>query len=217
MSLRDVKVDLDARYLGIDVWRLMEAVPHFSLAKASDGLRFLKKLDRDCRELQSVLRQYPGVKYEPLDFVYVSIQSLAVLNEDLVADLTRRYQWHGIVWAAWLAALSPDEKFVPLLQDAFKRAPHNKWIIDLALSQITGAISAELAEHGELIAKIRNALQPLSRPTFTLRLAPNEYQIEQTRIDTEVLRECYHARGPSYASKMMAAYDFVNFRHTLAP
>jgi hypothetical protein len=199
----------------VDVWRLMDAVPHFSLAKAGSGLCFLRKLDRDCGELQSVLLQYPFVKYEPLDFVYVSIQSLAVLNENLVADLTRRYQWRGIVWAAWLAALSPDEKFVPLLQDAFKRAPHNTWIIDLALSQITGVIPAELAEHGELIAKIRNALQPLSRPNFTLRLAPNEYQVEQTRIDTEILRECYHARGPSYASKMMAAYDFVNFRHTL--
>lgn len=215
MSLRDIKVDLDARYLGMDVWRLMEAVPHFNLAKAGSGLRFLKKLDRDCSELQSVLHRYPFVKYEPLDFVYVSIQSLAVLNENLVADLTRRYRWQGIVWASWLVALSPDEKFVPFLRDAFKRAPHNTWIIDLALSQITGAISAELAEHGELTTKIRNALQPLSRPAFTLRLAPNEYQIDQTRIDTEILRECYHARGPSYASKMMASYDFVNFRHTL--
>lgn len=215
MNLRDIKVDLDARYLGMDVWRLMDAVPHFSLAKVGAGLRLLKKLDRDCGELQSVLRQYPFVKYEPLDFVYVSIQSLAVLNENLIADLTRRYQWYGIVWAAWLAALSPDEKFVPLLQDAFKRAPHNTWIIDLALSQITGAISDELAEHRELIVKIRNALQPLSRPNFTLRLAPNESQIEQLRIDTEILRECYHARGASYASKMICSYDFTNFKHTL--
>lgn len=72
-----------------DISRLFLGVPTLQLNRPAPAERFLAAAVATGAELRQVLRDYPQVRYQPLDFHYLCQQSLSALDDALLADLTR--------------------------------------------------------------------------------------------------------------------------------
>lgn len=187
-----------------DLLRLIGRVPYMRLAKPATAARYIEKLAADASELESVLIRYPAVLYEPLDDHYVLMRALGVLNESLVSDLTVHYTWRGIVWAAWLAALAPSAAYRTALLAARSRAPHNQWLVDLALSEIDGNERIGDAALRRDIRRLRKALQLVPWPQTALRVAPTGAELDLMKLEREQVKMGYFAGGCSGARKELA-------------
>lgn len=183
-------------YLRADIARLLGSIPKMTLAKPERALAFLKNVTRDGHELKNALACYPQMRIEPLDFHYVCLQSLGALNAHLISDLTKYYGWHGIVWASLIAALAPSETYAPYLTVALDAAPHNQWIVQVALGVIEGRDISGMDEHTAIIQTLRAQLSHLSLPATKLRTNPTA----KMAIDTQArVRDAYRRGGVSAA------------------
>lgn len=178
-----------------DVHRLLDQLPCLRLAKRSSAQHFIESLARDADELQHVLLAYPAIRYEPLESHYAVLRCLGALNEALIADLCQHHSWRGVVCAAFLTALLPDERFVPALQDAMNKAPESRWLVDLALAEATGATSASEGAFLPSVRRLRQLLRRVPRPVAKLRPAPSAHEVEQWALYRDELRRIYRERG----------------------
>jgi hypothetical protein len=156
-----------------DVLQLFAAIPYLHIGKARAAERLLAAAVRDGEELRSILCQYPGVKYQALDFHYACLQIMGAASEPLVADLTTHYTWRGIVWASWLIALSPALYYAQYLQ-ALTSADipeSNRWLVDLALHEIAGTQCAPSSQPQIYLHALKGQWASLKIPTVTLRAA----------------------------------------------
>ncbi|KWA70176.1 hypothetical protein WL30_15820 [Burkholderia ubonensis] len=159
-------------YLYDDVARLLLHVPSLRLNRPASAQSWLTDVVEAGAELAHMLRDYPRVRYEPLDFHYVCRQSLSALNDALLADLTRHFGWRGRHWAALLAALSGDARYLPHLEAARHDAAVS-WVTALAEAALNPAAALAASPCCQLIVRLREQIAPLPRVAVRLRANPS--------------------------------------------
>jgi hypothetical protein len=177
-----------------DVVRMITDLQYVRIMKVSAAKQRTAELVRDAVELQSVLAQYPQVRYEPLDYHYVLLNYLAAFNANVLADLcSGKYSWRGIVVAGWLACLKPSEGYMDHLSSvSATNYPHNFWFIRLAIAEAKCEQWAEDTDLQDLVAQLRTCLAPISLPDFRLRAAPS-------LAEHDAVRAAYRSGGASAA------------------
>lgn len=194
-----------------DLLRLVGSVPFMRLMHPEGATRVLRRAADDAEELASMLRQYPQVRYEPLDFHYVCLLNLGALSQELIEDLTCHFGWRGLVWASLLAALAPSEAYREALEAACAREPRQAWAVDLALARLGGFRPAEVEELLQLIERLDVALSTCPLPKVTLRPAESPAAIDARRA---VVAAAYRRAGK--ASPGRGGGVFCSFRRWMA-
>ncbi|WP_322085697.1 hypothetical protein [Burkholderia sp. BCC1999] len=156
-----------------DISRLFLFVPTLHLNRPAPAESFLAAAVATGVELEHVLRDYPQVRYQPLDFHYVCQQSLSVLDDTLLADLTvdLQFGWRGAHWAAWLIALSGDARYLPHLDEA-RRHRGVEWTAGMAEASMHPEASSARFRCARLIVDLRRQLASLPRVAVRLRKQP---------------------------------------------
>jgi hypothetical protein len=117
-----------------NVLQLFAGISYLQVGKVLAAQRLLEISVRDGLELQHLLRQYPDAQHPALEFHYACRRIIDARSAALIVDLTRNHTWRGIVWAAWLIALTPakgDENYLQM------NVPEpNRWLIELALHEV---------------------------------------------------------------------------------
>jgi hypothetical protein len=184
-----------------DVLRLLSQIPYLALAKPNSAKRYIELLVRDGTELEAILSQFPAVQYQPLDQHYVLLRAIGALCEELVSDLCANYSRRGIVWASFLVALAPAPEYRKYLVEASAYVPRNRWLLELALSEIDGTVWNPDAELQANIAKLRAMLSPLPRLATEFRRAPNTQEQHHIESGRERIKTAYRSGGLDAARK----------------
>ncbi|MCW3693239.1 hypothetical protein UE94_034675 [Burkholderia cenocepacia] len=164
-----------------DISRLFLGVPTLQLNRPAPAERFLAAAVATGAELRQVLRDYPQVRYQPLDFHYLCQQSLSALDDALLADLTRdmRHGWRGAHWAALLIALSGDARYLPHL-DAARRHRGVEWTAGL-LGRRCAIVGLPLLPVDRAVACATGRVAAGRRPVATVALAGSARSEDQRR------------------------------------
>jgi hypothetical protein len=194
-------------YLRTDIERLHLSVPHLKLATQRSALRFFEEVTQTGGELAHVLCRYPEVRYEPLDFHYVCMQSLGALNERVLSDLLTEQGWRGVLWGALLVALSPDARYRSLLESASGVAPYQQWAIDIALADLSGEQYAENRALQQTISTLSAQLAGHVRPAVALQEA---LPVEVLELRQQKVRAAYRQAGLAAAQAVLATVDNLN-------
>ena len=141
--------------------RLLGHIPHVTLAKQGSAKRYAERLVRDAEELEPMLLRYPQVKYEPLDPHYVLLKCMANLDAAFIDDLCDHFDWRGVVFAGWFAALRPDAAYRESLIAALGKSQPNDWLLELALVEIDDRIWTADPDLQQSIRRLRSCLHPL--------------------------------------------------------
>lgn len=173
-----------------DVQRLLASAPRFH--SSGSALRYLRDVAQSGAELRPTLQRYPFVKYEPLEFFYVCLQSLGALNESLISDLTRFHGWHGKEWASLLACFSPDPKYIPHLVLSAALGGHHRWAAQTALDIAHHRDGAERGELHQVLAKLRQLLNSVDLPRVEIRNVPD---IKFVEARADAVRQAYREGG----------------------
>jgi hypothetical protein len=198
-------------YVQSDVLRLVQQIPWSRFMKPESALRFWARLRDDGIELAHILRQFPAVKYQPLDTLYACARAVAALDEKLVADLSRHYSWQGVVQASFLAALRPDAAYAVHLQQARAHVPRNQWIVDLALDEIQDATCDRYPEHQKALRALRELVAGLPQPPAHPRPGPTADESMQLKIAAAEIADAYRVGGASHARAALEASAWKNF------
>jgi hypothetical protein len=191
-----------------DVLRLIRPLPYMQMMGEHGGLRLLRRQAWKIEAWGEFLPQYRTVLCEPLDFAYQYLRCFGALDTLLLKDLLLSWQftWRGVVIGAWLAALEPRAEFRELLLQARPLAPHNEWVVDLAVAAIDATRPPGMAEHLDAMDKIRRVLAPIPRPAIKLR----RYDRTQSPVYAEEARligEIYRTQGTDAALRHLAAHS----------
>ncbi|WP_175823844.1 hypothetical protein [Burkholderia sp. BCC0419] len=180
-----------------DISRLFLGVPTLQLNRSAPAERFLATAVESGVELRQVLRDYPHVRYQPLDFHYLCQQSLSALDDALLADLTRDMQfgWRGAHWAALLIALSGDARYLPYL-DEVRHHRGVEWTAELAEAASGPDAQSSACRCCRSIVQLRNQLAELPRVVVRLRrwLSP-----EALEARANAIRAAYRSGGADAA------------------
>lgn len=190
-----------------DVKRLFSRVPYLALAKPRSAKRYIASLVLDGVELQAVLSKFPEVRYEPLDQHYVLLRCLGALSDELVEDLcSLHYGWQGVVQAAFLVAIAPEERYRKYLVAARHKVPHTQWLVDLALAQINKLAWNGDTELQALVQRLRHLLSkvPARASSVLLRSALTEAELQQIGAEREKVRRAYRSGGLEAARKALS-------------
>ena len=188
------------------VHRLIFDLQYLRFAKVGSARTFLQKLTRDASELQPVLRQYPVVRYEPLDYHYVVLKYLSALTSELMEDLcSGSYDWRGIATAAWLLCLRPGADLTQALAPWTNTALEpNRWLVTLALAETNNTTWDGDPEIPHLLRSLRASLAPLPRPDFSLKKSPAAARLAGVAIQ---VRQAYRAGGLPAAQDVLRNAD----------
>ncbi|VWB42030.1 hypothetical protein BAR24066_01874 [Burkholderia arboris] len=180
-----------------DIRRLFRSIPTLQLNRPAPAERFLSAAVDTGNELEQVLRDYPQVRYQPLDFHYLCQQSLSVLDDALLADLTSDadFGWYGAQWAALLIALSGEARYLPHLDDA----RHHRgvaWTVELAEAAAGPDAASSACRCCRSIVLLRNQLAALPRVAVRLRpwLSPEALEAKASAV-----RAAYRSGGADAA------------------
>ena len=198
-------------YLERDVLRLVEGIPYLPLRSPKSALRFWARLRDDGIELAHLLRQFPFVKYEPLETLYACARAAAVLDEKLVSDLSTHYSWRGVVLVSFLIALRPRAIYEGYLQRAHERVPHNQWIVELALSEIRGSNDDRHIEHRQALRELRGAVANFPKQPVNLRRGPTADELPGLRSATAAVADAYKSSGVQQARAVLNASAWRGF------
>jgi len=180
-------------YHSDDIHRLYRSVPTLLLNRPAPAEQFLAAAVETGAELGHVLRDYPQVRYQPLDFHYLCQQSLSVLDDTLLADLTRDMNlgWRGSHWAALLIALTGDAQHLSHL-DEVRHHRGVAWAAELA-DAATGPDARTSAFRGcRSIVHLRDQLATLPRVAVRLRRGFSPEALEARAI---AVRAAYRSGG----------------------
>ncbi|MGK8207752.1 hypothetical protein ACRS8P_11680 [Burkholderia cenocepacia] len=185
-----------------DLYRLFSGVPTLRLNRPAPAESFLHAVVAAGDELAHVLRDYPHVRYEPLDFHYLCHQSLCALDDALLDDLTQDPDpggWRGAHWAALLVALSGDARHLPHL-DKVRRHRGVEWAAGLADAAVHPDASSGRSGCARLIVDLRHQLASLPRVAVRLRRQPPADVLAATAA---AVRAAYR-RGDVAAARALA-------------
>ncbi|WP_175996466.1 hypothetical protein [Burkholderia stabilis] len=176
-----------------DISRLFLGVPTLKLNRPAPAERFLAAAVDAGVELGHVLRDYPHVRYQPLDFHYLCQQSLSVLDDALLADLTCdiSHGWRGAHWAALLIALSGDARYLPHLDEA-RRHRGVAWSAELAEAASSRDARSSAFLCCQSIVRLRDQLSVLPHVVVRLRRCHSPEALDARAI---AVRAAYRSGG----------------------
>ena len=104
-------------YFEPDVWYLIGKAPVLGLGRESSGLSLLRRARSALETYRKALAAYPRVRCEPLDFLYICLESLGALDSLLFEDLMTGCTWRagscGV--RGWLRSLHSPSSWRPCL------------------------------------------------------------------------------------------------------
>ena len=174
---------------------LFSRLPYWRLMRQPEARRFVDLLVRDGEELAGALHQFPETRYEQLDSHYHLLSCLGAMDEDLIADLCTHYAWQGVVWAAWLCVLAPDPRYRRHLLGAGTRAPHNRWLIELALCENDEKIWPADAPMQAQARRLRAILAEVTPCRVVLRRRPVGFEACVLRRESAEVTRAYRSGG----------------------
>lgn len=186
-------------YLEADVGRLVLDIPYARIMRPSGAMTYWSSLCTDAMELASILHDYPQVRYEPLEPLYVCARAVASLDVHLVEDLSTHWTWRGVVCAAFLCSLKPEKQYRTYLLNAREHAPHGQWLIDLAIGEIDNSPIAAYAQHQECLRELRAVVEDIPAQRVPLRLGPQQRELSLLRSKAEAIAQAYKLGGVSAA------------------
>lgn len=195
-----------------DVWQMIRDLDYLRIAKIRSAKVFIQKLVTDASELKPALQQYPSVRFEQLDYFYLLLKYLAAVSPGLLSDLTSgQYTWRGIVIASWLACLKPNNEFQSALLPAEHLAPpENVWFVQLATAEISGSVWQGNPDLQNLVRALRESLDQIKPPTYSLRLAPTTAELEQWKAAQTKILAAYKQGGLTAAKMAMQDTSYAH-------
>ena len=192
-----------------DADELIRAFPYLAFSKPNSAKGLLSRWLRDVSELESIFLQYPAVKYEPLDSLYVVLKCVAGLCPDLIEALCRgRHTWRGVVTAAGLVALLPDAKYRESIAGV-EVGPINQWLVELALCEIDGVLWQRDPELQATLRALRAWIVRVPRPESRVRLdtrPPGAGQYADARL---AVAQAYKNGGVEAARAALQRFPFL--------
>lgn len=200
-------------YLSQDLAWVIDGLPPLALAKP----HFLAAMLAAGEEHAPVLAEYPQARHEDLEAYYLSLRGIGALDEDLLHDLLFAHSFRELACGAWLAALAPQPSYRRYLLDARDRAPHQQYLIDLALAMLDGEgrDRSEWPCDAQTFAdtqRIRAALDALPRPEVPLRRAPAPSLQQRLQEEDQRIRELYRREGSAAALAAMSGSATAFYR-----
>ena len=187
-----------------DLQFLFREFPYLKVARVDTVKRFLDFQIQLGLDLLFLLKEYPDHRYEQLEFYNICLKGLSILDEDIIADLTSKYSWQGIVVASWFSILNPSNIFYEYLKNVRQVTPkYNQWIVDLALAEIDGTI---FVEDKDLQLKLREFIIILNYAMFqknTLRKFFPCNILAKENVLKEELRLIFRIHGVVAANKYL--------------
>ena len=161
-------------YATDEATRFVADLDPLTWSRRTSAARWLTRMVDTAEALRPVLRQFPAVKYEPLEAHYALLRALGTLDEKLVCDLCHHLGWRGAAVAAWLALLQPCLAYAAPLRAGGRAAPGCHWITELAAAACEGRSVRD--DDGLLprVHRLRAVLDGVPRPRVPLRRYPNE-------------------------------------------
>jgi hypothetical protein len=191
-------------YYSEDVAYFVRTSPYLTLAKPHSATSFLLRQVEAAEECLLTLRAYPDIFVEPLSFLYTCLRSLGALVQAFFEALVHDHTWRGVVWGAWLAMLEPRAEFGDALHSARPTCSKNEWLVDCALSTITGqAPGAEYEPILALAQRYRRCLDGVSRPAVRLRSEPTAAEVTQMEWERARIRSVYAKAGADAALRCL--------------
>jgi len=198
-----------ARLSESDVHDLIRAFPYQAFSKPNSAKGLLNRWLRDVSELEAIFLQYPAVKYEPLDSLYIVLKCGGALCPPLIEELCcGRYDWRGVVTAAGLVALLPDAQYRESIAGA-EVGPINHWLVELALCEIDGALWQRDPELQAILRALRAWLVRVPRPESGVRhdrRAPEIGQYAEARL---AVAAAYKSGGVQAARAVLQRFAFL--------
>jgi len=198
-------------YLESDVEALLLNIPYARFMESSGALRYWSALCSDAKELAPILRHYPHVRYAPLEPLYLCARAAASLDEHLVADLSTHWTWRGVVYAAFLCSLKPKKEYRKYLWDARERAPHNRWLVDLAICEIDKSPIDSYVKHQECLRELRAVVEHIPAQRVLLRPGPQQEELFLLRSSAKSIAKAYRLGGVSAARAAIDASPWKPF------
>lgn len=192
----------------IDLIFLFRHFPYLSILNQKSVGPFLDIHIQEGIELQYMLEAYPQVHYAPLEFYYICLKGVSILDEDVISDLTQYYSWRGILIAGWLSILYPSEAFYPILHKVLPITPEqNLWIVELALAEIR-QIPFKDKVLQQKFSRFRNLLHTAKYEKCSVRKVPYPDLAPEERKQTDELRSICRKEGVQAARQHMSNSTF---------
>jgi len=183
-------------YNYLDCEYFMSKAPYMRLMKSGVGLSFISQEIEKIHGFATCIAEYPTVKYEPLDFLYQCHECLCALDKMLFEDFVVHFNWRGIVWASWLAAITPRPQsyMTELLESQRDAAPQNVWVVNLALKSLSNTVDE--ADRALSIAReYKNYLSLLPYKKLPLRKWYPETHLKLQELRRQKVLEIYKSQG----------------------
>lgn len=191
-------------FLFSDVKRLYSYSFYWKIANAQRFPNFLADKISVGVELSQLLKEYPAVRCEPLDFHYVCLQSLAAFDGLLLDDLLKGHGQAGFVWGLFLTYLNPSLQFKEQLQSVLDMYPRHRPLVEAALAYGENAPSGLGLEVDRSLEQLRQQLNSSALPVVTLK---KELSLEQGQLRQEKVREAYRLYGADAALKVLKSIN----------
>jgi hypothetical protein len=183
---------------------LMQGEPMIYLQFGSKSvLRLLKRMQATGRAYGKQLREFPGVRCEPLEFFYQCRRGMDALDAHLFDDLMHRYSWREANWAVWLAALKPDPAWVEALRQMRQRDTHVAMTIDLALIAAGDSVPEPMPEYVSVLTEVRAMLHLLPSTPYRMRLSLAVEQQQRFDAEVDLVRARYRDGGYESAAPLL--------------
>ena len=198
-----------------DVSLLIQRSPYMALLGSSSAAGFVERMAQTGLRYQSILAQYPSVKFLPLDEAhwYETLRSLGALDLPLLKDLCS-LGYRGVIVAAWLAILKPDPAWEPVLRRARRKgaAPQQELLVALALAETRGVAVPAFASLQKDLRTIRRLLAPLTRPDQWLRRSPGWIALIQLGMARRRMVRAYRRGGADAALAVFRESAWQRYR-----
>jgi len=110
----------------------------------------------------------------------------------------------GTVVASWLACLCSQPGYTAALQAAQAHTPaHNKWITELALADIQGALWPGHPRLQGAIRELRQRLNTVAHPHFVIRPALTPSELAQLQLEQQRILAAYRLGGRAAATQAL--------------
>jgi hypothetical protein len=197
------------RLLASDAHHLVCVFPYLAFSKLNSAKRLVDRWLCDVSELEAVFLQYPAVKYEPLDSLYIVLKCLGALSPPLVEELCcGRHDWKGVVTAAGLVAMLPEPQYRESIAGA-EVGPLNQWLVELALCEIDGALWQRDPDLQATLRALRAWIVRVPRPQLEVRRdtrAVGSDQYAEARLAVAV---AYERGGVQAARAVLQQFPFL--------
>ncbi|WP_444930141.1 hypothetical protein ACJJIF_20660 [Microbulbifer sp. SSSA002] len=176
----------------------MAHTPYMPLSRLRGGESFLSFKLSEITPYEKFIEYFPGIKCEPLEFLYQTHRTICAMDRYLYEDLVR-HCWRSISWAAWIALVTPyPEKYMLKFLKRVEGESSEQWSVKAAIMRLrkknqgNDILFAKAGEFEGYLARL-----PFNR--IPLRQTNIEAQIKHYNKIRTKLREIYNKEGTNAA------------------